>query len=147
MTRLNIHGLGFTLFLGLLTALPPLAIDMALPSLPLIQADLHAPQTEAAAAIAIFIAGFSSAPIVVGPLADRFGRKAVMALGLVLFTLSAAGAALAPSIRALLAFRLVQGASAGAVGILPRATSATCSRAGRRAYNSLRSHSCSASRR
>ena len=121
MTRLNIHGLGFTLFLGLLTALPPLAIDMALPSLPLIQADLRAPQTEAAAVIAIFIAGFSTAPIVVGPLADRFGRKTVMGVGLVLFTLSAAGGALAPSIRALLAFRLVQGASAGAVGILPRA--------------------------
>jgi MFS transporter, DHA1 family, multidrug resistance protein len=121
MTRFSIHGLGFTLFLGLLTALPPLAIDMALPSLPLIQADLHAPQTEAAAAIAIFIAGFSSAPIVVGPLADRFGRKAIMGVGLVLFTLSAAGAALAPSIHVLLGFRLVQGASAGAVGILPRA--------------------------
>ena len=121
MPRLDIHGLGFTLFLGLLTALPPLAIDMALPSLPLIQADLQAPQTEAAAAIAIFIAGFSSAPIVVGPLADRFGRRAIMGVGLILFTLSAAGAALAPSIQALLAFRLVQGASAGAVGILPRA--------------------------
>jgi DHA1 family bicyclomycin/chloramphenicol resistance-like MFS transporter len=38
-----------------------------------------------------------------------------------LFTLSAAGGALAPSICVLLAFRLVQGASAGAVGILPRA--------------------------
>ncbi len=71
--------------------------------------------------IAIFIAGFSTAPIVVGPLADRFGRKAVMLVGLVLFTLTAAGSALAPSIDALLAFRLVQGASAGAVGILPRA--------------------------
>ena len=34
MTRFNIHGLGFTLFLGVLTALPPLAIDMALPSPP-----------------------------------------------------------------------------------------------------------------
>ena len=121
MTRLDIHGLGFTLFLGLLTALPPLAIDTALPSLALIQADLHAPQTEAAAVIAIFIAGFSSAPVVVGPLADRFGRKAVMGAGLVLFTLAAAGSALAPTIRVLLAFRLIQGASAGAVGILPRA--------------------------
>ena len=121
MTRFNIHGLGFTLFLALLTALPALSIDMALPSLALIQADFHAPQTEAAAAIAIFIAGFSSAPIVAGPLADRFGRKAIMVIGLALFTLCAAGAALAPSIHALLAFRLVQGASAGAVGILPRA--------------------------
>ena len=94
---------------------------MALPSLSLIQAEFHAPQTEAAAVIAIFIAGFSSAPIVVGPLADRFGRKTVMTIGLALFTLCAAGAALAPSIHALLAFRLVQGAGAGAVGILPRA--------------------------
>ena len=91
MTRFNIHGLGFTLFLGVLTALPPLAIDMALPSLPLIQADLHAAQTQAAAAIAIFIASFSSAPVVVGPLADRFGRKAVIGAGLVLFTFAAAG--------------------------------------------------------
>jgi MFS transporter, DHA1 family, multidrug resistance protein len=121
MTRFNIHGLGFTLFLALLTALPALSIDMALPSLALIQADFHAPQTEAAAAIAIFIAGFSSAPIVAGPLADRFGRRAIMVIGLALFTLCAAGAALAPSIHILLAFRLVQGASAGAIGILPRA--------------------------
>jgi DHA1 family bicyclomycin/chloramphenicol resistance-like MFS transporter len=119
--RFNVHGLGFTLFLALLTVLPPLAIDTALPSLTLIQADLLAPQTKAAAVIAIFIAGFSTAPIVVGPLADRFGRKAIMGVGLAVFTLTSAGAALAPSIDALLAFRLVQGAAAGAVGILPRA--------------------------
>ena len=121
MSRFNIHGLGFTLFLALLTALPALSIDMVLPGISLIQAEFHAPQTEAASPIAIFIAGFSSAPIVVGPLADRFGRKAIMTTGLALFTLSAAGAALAPSIHALLAFRLAQGASAGAIGILPRA--------------------------
>ena len=121
MTRFNIHGLGFTLFLAVLTALPALSIDMALPSLSLIQGEFHATQTEAASAIAIFIAGFSSAPIVVGPLADRFGRKAIMTIGLALFTLCAAGSALAPSIHALLAFRLVQGAGAGAIGILPRA--------------------------
>src|ERR1700733_12474631 len=118
MTRFNIHGLGFTLFLALLTALPALSIDMALPSLALIQADFHAPQTEAASAIAIFIAGFSSAPIVVGPLADRFGRKAIMTIGLALFTLCAAGSALAPSIHALPPFRV---GGAGAIGILPRA--------------------------
>jgi DHA1 family bicyclomycin/chloramphenicol resistance-like MFS transporter len=121
MARFNIHGLGFTLFLAVLTALPALSIDMVLPGLSMIQAEFHAPQTEAASTIAIFIAGFSSAPLVVGPLADRFGRKAVMTIGLALFTLCAAGSALAPSIHALLAFRLVQGAGAGAIGILPRA--------------------------
>ena len=146
MIRFNIHGLGFTLFLGVLTALPPLAIDMALPSLPLIQTDLHAAQTQAAAAIAIFIAGFSSAPVVVGPLADRFGRKAVMGAGLVLFTLAAAGSALAPTIRVLLAFRLIQGRAQARSASCRGRLFATCSRAGRRAFSSPRSRSCSASR-
>jgi MFS family permease len=79
---------------------------MALPSLTLVEADLHASQAKAAAAIAIFLAGFSTAPLAVGPLADRFGRKPVMLVGLALFTLSAAGSALALTIDALLAFRL-----------------------------------------
>ena len=144
----NVHGLGFTLFLALLTVLPPLAIDMALPSLALIQADLHAPQTKAAAVIAIFIAGFSTAPIVGGPLADRFGRKAIMTASLVVFTLTSAGAALAPSIDALLASspRAGRGRRRGrhpAAGDHPR----LCSRAVRLACSSRRSRSCSASGR
>jgi MFS transporter, DHA1 family, multidrug resistance protein len=147
MTRFNIHGLGFTLFLALLTALPALSIDMALPSLSLIQAEFHAPQTEAASVIAIFIAGFSSAPIAVGPLADRFGRKAVMTIGLALFTLCAAGAALAPSIHALLAFRLVQGAGVEAIGILPRAIIRDLLRAARLACSFPRFRSYLALRR
>ena len=121
MTGLNVHGLGFTLFLGGLSALPPLAIDMALPGLPSIQAEFGASPAEAAAVIAIFIAGFSTAPLAVGPLADRYGRKPAMLAGLGLFTLCALGCALAPSIGALLAFRLLQGVGAGTVGILPRA--------------------------
>jgi MFS transporter, DHA1 family, multidrug resistance protein len=44
-----------------------------------------------------------------------------MTVGLVVFTLTSAGSALAPSIDTLLLLRIVQGASAGAVGILPRA--------------------------
>ena len=104
-----------------MTALPPLSIDMALPSLALVQADFGASQTKAAASIAIFLAGFSTAPLLVGPLADRFGRKPVLIAGLSLFALCGLGSALAPSIGALLAFRLFQGAGAGAVGILPRA--------------------------
>jgi MFS transporter, DHA1 family, multidrug resistance protein len=112
---------GFTLFLGALTVLPALAIDMSLPSLPTIQAEFRASAAEVAAVIAIFIAGFSTAPLVVGPLADRFGRKPVMLGGLGLFTVCALGCALAPSIAAVLAFRLFQGVGAGAVGILPRA--------------------------
>jgi len=117
----NIHRVSFTVFLGALSAVPPLAIDMALPSVSLVQADLHASEAAAAAAIAVFLAGFATAPVVVGPLSDRFGRKPVMLGGLALFALCAAGCALAPTIGALLVFRLFQGVGAGSVGILPRA--------------------------
>ncbi len=119
--RPRFAGLGFTLFLGALSALPPLAIDMALPSLPTIQAEFGATTAEAAAVISIFIIGFSTAPIAIGPIADRFGRKPVLLAGLGLFTLCALGCALATSIETLLAFRLFQGIGAGTVGILPRA--------------------------
>jgi len=112
---------GFTLFLAALSALPALATDMSLPAVAAIEADYGASQAEAAAVIAIFLAGFAVAPIAIGPLADRFGRKPAMAIGLIVFTLSGLACALAPSVGALLGFRLAQGVGAGAVGILPRA--------------------------
>lgn len=121
MPSFDIHGRGFLVFVSAMTALPPLAIDMALPSLALVQADLGATQTQAAATIAIFLAGFSTAPLLVGPLADRFGRKPVLVIGLLVFALCGLGAAFAPSIGLLLGLRLIQGAGAGAVGVLPRA--------------------------
>lgn len=115
------HGFGLTALLGGLSALPALATDMALPSVSLVQADFHASPAEAASAISVFLAGFSSAPLLVGPLADRFGRKPVMLGGLALFALAAIGCALSPSIGVLIVSRILQGAGAGAVAILPRA--------------------------
>jgi len=111
---LKINGLGFTALLGGLSAIPALATDMALPSIGLVEADFGASQAEAASAIAVFLAGFSTAPLAVGPLADRFGRKPVMLAGLALFTL-------APSIAVLIVSRIAQGVGAGTVAVLPRA--------------------------
>jgi DHA1 family bicyclomycin/chloramphenicol resistance-like MFS transporter len=118
---LKAHGFGLTALLGGLSALPALATDMALPSISLVQADFRASPAEAASAIAVFLAGFSTAPLAVGPLTDRFGRKPVMLAGLALFALSAIGCALAPSIAVLVVARVIQGVGAGAVAILPRA--------------------------
>ncbi len=118
---LNVHGWGFTALLGGLSAIPALATDMALPSVGLVQADFGASSAQAASSIAVFLVGFSTAPLAVGPLADRFGRKPVLLAGLALFTLAAIGCALAPSIVVLIVSRIVQGAGAGTVAVLPRA--------------------------
>ena len=59
-------------FLAALAALQPLSIEMALRILDQVAADLRASEAESAPAISIFLAEFSTAPPVVGPLADRW---------------------------------------------------------------------------
>ena len=135
----DIHGSAFLVFVAAMTALPPLAIDMALPSLALVEADFGASRTLAATSIAIFLAGFSTAPLLVGPLADRFGRKPALIGGLLLFTLSGLGAAFAPSILALVGLRSSR-APAPAPSASCRARScATSSTSTNRASSSRRS--------
>jgi predicted MFS family arabinose efflux permease len=57
---------------------------------------------------------------VFGPLSDRFGRKVMMAGGMVLFVLAAAGSAVAPTFGVLLAVRVLNGL--GAAIVIPAAT-------------------------
>ena len=109
----------FTLFLGGVTALPPLSIDMGLPALPAIEAQFpdavgHGPLT-----LSLFMLGFAISPLICGPLADRFGRRRTLLAGLVAFIVTAAGSAAAASFTLLLAARLVQGFAAGACVIMP----------------------------
>ena len=58
--------------------------------------------------------------IVIGPIADRFGRRPVVLGSLVVFVIATLGAMWAPSVEVFLAFRMVQGAIATAM-VLSRA--------------------------
>ncbi|WP_371420970.1 multidrug effflux MFS transporter [Tardiphaga sp.] len=109
----------FTAFLGTLTALPPLSIDMGLPGLPAIEASFADAAGRGPLTLSLFLAGFAISPLICGPLADRFGRRATLLDGLLLFSIAAGACALAPSFTVLLAFRLLQGLAAGACAILP----------------------------
>src|ERR1700730_8981020 len=61
--------------LGLLSAVGPFAIDMYLPALPSIAADLHAtPSATQMTLIAVFVS-LGLCQIVYGPLSDVYGRK------------------------------------------------------------------------
>ncbi len=111
--------LSFTIFLGALAALPPLSIDMGLPALPQVEAQLWASASEVTQTLSLFLLGFATGPLLLGPLSDRFGRRPILLLGLLIFALGGIGSALSTDIRMLLAFRLVQGIGAGAGGTLP----------------------------
>lgn len=109
----------FTAFLGTLTALPPLSIDMGLPGFPALEATFPDAVGRSPLTLSLFMAGFAISPLICGPLADRFGRRATLLDGLLIFSLAAGACALAPNFTVLLACRLLQGFAAGACAILP----------------------------
>src|ERR1700760_1163618 len=95
--------------LGLLSAVGPFAIDMYLPALPAIAADLHATTSATQMTLIAFFVSFGLCQIVYGPLSDVYGRKPPLYGGLALFILGAIGCALAPTVHWLIAFRFLQG--------------------------------------
>jgi DHA1 family bicyclomycin/chloramphenicol resistance-like MFS transporter len=117
--RLRPSSPAFTVYLALLSGLPPLSIDMGLPALGAIQSDLGASAGAAALTLSLFLAGFTAGPLFMGPLADRFGRKPVLLAGLTVFGAAGLACAAAPSLGLLLAARFVQGLGAGAGSALP----------------------------
>jgi DHA1 family bicyclomycin/chloramphenicol resistance-like MFS transporter len=109
------------LVLGLLSAVGPFAIDMYLPALPTIAADLHASTAATQMTLTSFFIAFGVCQIIYGPISDRVGRKPPLYVGLALFILGSIGRALSPSVAWLIFFRGVQGVGASAVMVIPRA--------------------------
>lgn len=107
--------------LGLLVAVGPFAIDMYLPALPAIAADLGASAAATQMTLMVFFVTFGVAQLAYGPLSDMVGRKPPLYFGLAVFALGGIGCGLAPSIEWLIFFRFVQGIGAAAVMVIPRA--------------------------
>lgn len=109
------------IILGLLAAVGPFAIDMYIPALPTIAADLGATTAATQMTLTAFFLAFGICQIVYGPVSDMIGRKVPLYFGLVVFTVASIGCAAAPSVEWLVGFRLVQGIGAAAVMVIPRA--------------------------
>ncbi|MDA8049997.1 MAG: multidrug effflux MFS transporter [Rhodospirillales bacterium] len=116
--RLDPKSFAFTMLLGMLSALPPLATDMSLPALGEIAQSLHSTPGTAALTLSLFVIGFALGPIAYGLLSDRYGRRPVMLFGCALPAAAATEAALAALMPMLLFWRVVQGLSAGAGAIV-----------------------------
>jgi DHA1 family bicyclomycin/chloramphenicol resistance-like MFS transporter len=103
--------------LGTLTAFAPLSIDMYLPALPTLQSYFRTTEGEVQLTLASFFIGFAFGQSLYGPVADRFGRKPPIYVGMLVYVLSSAACAFAASVHQLTGFRLLQavGACAGAV--------------------------------
>ncbi|WP_193172692.1 multidrug effflux MFS transporter [Nisaea nitritireducens] len=109
------------LVLGLLSLVGPFAIDMYLPAMPEIVADLAVDETAIQATITAYFVGFGLAQMVYGPWADQAGRKLPIYVGLLVFLAGSVGAAMAGTAVELTAWRFLQGLGGASLMVLPRA--------------------------
>ncbi len=97
------------------TLLAPLGIALISPGLSVIQAEFSLTDAETSLILSsYFVTGIVLSPFI-GALEDRVGRRAVLIPSLLLFSLTGAAIAYAPSYEVALALRIVQGT--GAAGI------------------------------
>ena len=103
--------------LGMLSTFGPISLDLYLPALPQLAAELEASPSAAQLTITACLIGLAVGQVVVGPLSDRFGRKRPLMIGLVAYAVTSLACAFAWSISVLVLLRLIQGL-AGAAGIV-----------------------------
>jgi len=109
------------LILGALSAFAPFAIDMYLPSFPTLARVFATDIEHVQLSLAVYFAGLASGQLFYGPLADRFGRRPPLLIGIGLFCLGSLGCALAPSLSWLIAARFVQALGGCAGMVIARA--------------------------
>ena len=89
-------------------AITPLAIDMYLPALILIANQFNSPIQTLQNSISIFLAGYALGMFLLGPMADRFGRRPLMLFGLSGFVVSSGLLAFIQTADGFLALRFLQ---------------------------------------
>ena len=121
-TAPTFKGPGFPEFVALIAmmmALNALAIDSMLPALPAIGEALGvASENSRQWVITAYLLGFGVTQIIYGPLADRYGRKPVLMVGLSLYVVFSVLAAFSPTFELLIAARVGTGVGAAALRVL-----------------------------
>lgn len=110
--RIQPASFAFTLLLGLLASVPYSGIDMSLPALAATGAALGARPADVGFTMSVFMLSLATAPLVYGPVSDRYGRRPVVVFGVTLFVVGSLACALAQSLPVLLVCRFSQGCGA-----------------------------------
>ena len=110
-----------SLLLAGLAMFGPFSIDTIFPAFPQLAQRLAVDQVAIQQTISVYLLFYALTSVVHGPLSDAWGRRPVILGGLVLFVAASVGCALSRDLPTLLAFRALQGLSAGVGMIVGRA--------------------------
>lgn len=109
------------LLLAALGTVGPFSIDTYLPAFAGIAADVGATPVQMQQTLSAYLFGFAFMNLFHGALADSFGRRPVVLVGIGVFALASVGCALSTHVSWLIAFRALQGLSTGAGMVVSRA--------------------------
>ncbi|GAA4863230.1 multidrug effflux MFS transporter [Luteimonas vadosa] len=109
------------LLLGGLAMFGPFSIDTIFPAFPQMGASLGADKLAMQQTISVYLIAYALMSLVHGPVSDAVGRRKVILVGLFVFALASVGCAMSRDMTTMLAFRALQGLSAGVGLIVGRA--------------------------
>ena len=114
-------SLTFILFAGGLFAFGPLSTDMYIPSLPTLAQALDTTVPAVQLTLSVYLLGFALSQLFYGPIADRYGRKPAILIGIALYIVGSVICMSAGSIETLVVGRFIQALGAAFGQVLGRA--------------------------
>lgn len=117
--RLGIFGL--LVLLVVASLITPLSLDMYTPAVPHMTDHFNTNASTVNLTLVGYYLFFSVGLLIFGPISDRHGRRPILMGGMAVYTVGSALCAMATSIWALIAFRVVEALGAGAVSAVSTA--------------------------
>ncbi|MDQ2989747.1 MAG: multidrug effflux MFS transporter [Pseudomonadota bacterium] len=124
--RAQVSRTRLALLLGGLAMFGPFSIDTIFPAFRVIAHDLRVTPLVMQQTVSVYLIAYAAMALFHGPLSDAYGRRRVILSGVAVFALATVGCALSQDITSLLAFRALQGLSAGVGLIVGRAVIRDC---------------------
>ena len=114
------------LLIVILSTIPPFSTDMFLPALPDMVKYFHT--TEAVLNITLYGFMFFQAVsmLILGPISDKYGRKPILTVSIIIYIITSLLASVAPTIETFILCRMIQGASSGGMMVISIALIKDC---------------------
>lgn len=104
---------GFIIFIGFLSAFVPLSTDLYLPVLPSMVNTLHTTESTLNLTIIFFFAFYALGMLFWGPLSDKYGRKKILTIGMIIYCIGSLLCATTSNVSMLIIFRVIQAIGSG----------------------------------
>ncbi len=111
----------YVIVLGALTALGPFTVDLYLPALPQVQAELVTTVAAVQLTLTATTVGFGLGQLIIGPWSDKVGRRWPLIIATALHIVASLGIILAPNVEIVGILRILQGAGAAGGGVVAMA--------------------------